>query len=134
MTDVYSWGESDQFEEDDSWMSEPESVCNNWRGWKKCTTNSTINLNGANVHGSGHCGASTSGLAVYNGIGGLNGALLNSLNLQAGSNSTVGAAAHGSASLTTTGASSVLGSLSSAANPHRPSSPTYAILNSSLRG
>ncbi|XP_017485788.1 PREDICTED: zinc finger SWIM domain-containing protein 8-like, partial [Rhagoletis zephyria] len=35
MTDVYSWGDSDPFEEDDSWMSEPESVCNNWRGWKK---------------------------------------------------------------------------------------------------
>jgi hypothetical protein len=33
----YSFEDSDRFEEDSlcSWSSEPESVCNNWRGWKK---------------------------------------------------------------------------------------------------
>ena len=35
--DRYSFEDSDRFEEDSlcSYMSEPESVCNNWRGWKK---------------------------------------------------------------------------------------------------
>ncbi|RWS28198.1 zinc finger SWIM domain-containing protein 8-like protein [Leptotrombidium deliense] len=35
--DRYSFEDSDRFEEDSlcSWMSEPESVCSNWRGWKK---------------------------------------------------------------------------------------------------
>lgn len=35
--DRFSFEDSDRFEEDSlcSWMSEPESVCNNWRGWKK---------------------------------------------------------------------------------------------------
>ncbi|ENN82733.1 hypothetical protein YQE_00899, partial [Dendroctonus ponderosae] len=34
-----SFDDSDRFEEDSmcSWSSEPESVCNNWRGWKKPT-------------------------------------------------------------------------------------------------
>lgn len=58
MTDLFSWGDSspeDQFD-DDSWVSEAESICNNWRGWKKTTsttgtstsmitTNATINNN-----------------------------------------------------------------------------------------
>lgn len=37
MTDVFSFGDSSPAEQfdDDSWMSEPESICNNWRGWKK---------------------------------------------------------------------------------------------------
>lgn len=35
--DKFSFEDSDRFEEDSlcSWSSEPESVCNNWRGWKK---------------------------------------------------------------------------------------------------
>lgn len=35
--DRFSFEDSDRFEEDSlcSYMSEPESVCNNWRGWKK---------------------------------------------------------------------------------------------------
>ena len=35
--DHYSFDDSDRFEEDSlcSWSSEPESLCNNWRGWKK---------------------------------------------------------------------------------------------------
>uniref|UniRef100_A0A182T3N2 Uncharacterized protein n=1 Tax=Anopheles maculatus TaxID=74869 RepID=A0A182T3N2_9DIPT len=35
--DRFSFEDSDRFEEDSlcSWSSEPESVCNNWRGWKK---------------------------------------------------------------------------------------------------
>lgn len=42
MTDLFSWGDSspeDQFD-DDSWVSEAESICNNWRGWKKPTPTS----------------------------------------------------------------------------------------------
>lgn len=37
----FSFEDSDRFEEDSlcSWSSEPESLCNNWRGWKKPTTN-----------------------------------------------------------------------------------------------
>lgn len=35
--DRYSFEDSDRFEEDSlcSWISEPESLCNNWRGWKR---------------------------------------------------------------------------------------------------
>lgn len=35
--DKFSFEDSDRFEEDSlcSWVSEPESVCNNWRGWKR---------------------------------------------------------------------------------------------------
>jgi len=36
-SDRFSFDDSDRFEEDSlcSWISEPESLCNNWRGWKK---------------------------------------------------------------------------------------------------
>ncbi|XP_063237726.1 zinc finger SWIM domain-containing protein 8 homolog isoform X2 [Bacillus rossius redtenbacheri] len=36
-TDRFSFEDSDRFEEDSlcSWSSEPESLCNNWRGWKR---------------------------------------------------------------------------------------------------
>lgn len=35
--DRFTFEDSDRFEEDSlcSWSSEPESLCNNWRGWKK---------------------------------------------------------------------------------------------------
>ncbi|CAH1795555.1 unnamed protein product [Owenia fusiformis] len=35
--DRFSFEDSDRFDEDSicSWISEPESLCNNWRGWKK---------------------------------------------------------------------------------------------------
>ncbi|XP_071440539.1 zinc finger SWIM domain-containing protein 8 homolog [Hetaerina americana] len=35
--DGYSFEDSDRFEEDSicSWISEPESLCNNWRGWRR---------------------------------------------------------------------------------------------------
>jgi len=35
--DRFSFEDSDRFEEDSlcSWISEPESVVNNWRGWRK---------------------------------------------------------------------------------------------------
>lgn len=38
-----SFDDSDRFEEDSlcSWGSEPESLCNNWRGWKKPLITST---------------------------------------------------------------------------------------------
>ncbi|EDW27466.1 GL20287 [Drosophila persimilis] len=37
--DRFSFDDSIRFEEDSlcSWSSEPESLCNNWRGWKKPT-------------------------------------------------------------------------------------------------
>lgn len=46
--DNLSFEDSDRFEEDSlcSWSSEPESVCNNWRGWKKPL------LNSSSVYGS----------------------------------------------------------------------------------
>ena len=35
--DRYSFEDSERFEEDSlcSWLSEHESLCNNWRGWKR---------------------------------------------------------------------------------------------------
>ncbi|XP_013381125.1 zinc finger SWIM domain-containing protein 8 [Lingula anatina] len=34
--DRFSFEDSDRFDDDScSWLSEPESLCNNWRGWKK---------------------------------------------------------------------------------------------------
>ncbi|XP_054168196.1 zinc finger SWIM domain-containing protein 8-like [Oppia nitens] len=44
--DRFSFEDSERFEEDSlcSWMSEPESVCNNWRGWKK-SYNTPIGFN-----------------------------------------------------------------------------------------
>lgn len=81
MTDVFSWGDSspeDPFD-DDSWMSEPESICNNWRGWKKTTppnssnaTNgfssmaSTSNGHQNRYHHHLHLPASSSGNYFYN--------------------------------------------------------------------
>ena len=40
--DRFSFEDSDRFEEDSlcSWISEPESLCNNWRGWRKQNGNS----------------------------------------------------------------------------------------------
>ena len=37
--DRFTFEDSDRFEEDSlcSWSTEPESLCNNWRGWKKPT-------------------------------------------------------------------------------------------------
>ncbi|KAG8193595.1 hypothetical protein JTE90_000229 [Oedothorax gibbosus] len=39
--DRFSFEDSDRFEEDSlcSWISEPESSCNNWRGWKRQSSN-----------------------------------------------------------------------------------------------
>lgn len=35
--DRFSFDDSDRFDEDSlcSWISEPESLCQNWRGWKR---------------------------------------------------------------------------------------------------
>lgn len=43
IVDNLSFEDSDRFEEDSlcSWSSEPESVCNNWRGWKRPLLNSS---------------------------------------------------------------------------------------------
>lgn len=37
----FSFEDSDRFEEDSlcSWISEPESICGNWRGWKRSSQN-----------------------------------------------------------------------------------------------
>lgn len=39
--DRFTFEDSDRFEEDSlcSWSSEPESLCNNWRGWKRPSPN-----------------------------------------------------------------------------------------------
>ncbi|XP_014605315.1 PREDICTED: uncharacterized protein LOC106787461 isoform X2 [Polistes canadensis] len=41
--DRFSFEDSDHFEEDSlcSWSSEPESLCNNWRGWRRPTAGFT---------------------------------------------------------------------------------------------
>lgn len=46
--DRFSFEDSDRFEEDSlcSWISEPESLCNNWRGWKKTNGDRTSNQSG----------------------------------------------------------------------------------------
>ena len=45
--DRFSFEDSDRFEEDSlcSWISEPESLCNNWRGWRNCKQSGGAQLN-----------------------------------------------------------------------------------------
>ncbi|KAJ6216279.1 hypothetical protein RDWZM_007436 [Blomia tropicalis] len=169
MTDLISWADSDPFEEDDSWMSEPESVCNNWRGWKKIPSNGSSN--GLSLLGGG-AGSSNSQSNPFNPFN------TSSLSTgRIGSNSTNGSAVATVSSVvstlsntvTTTQSSVLVGpnnplssivinvassqasttattptvvglgangtSSSTAAHPNgrRPSSPTYAILNSTFR-
>jgi len=66
-SDRFSFDDSDRFEEDSlcSWISEPESLCNNWRGWKRSNFTSNPNpvlnntglsstyTNGCDVPGTG---------------------------------------------------------------------------------
>lgn len=63
-SDRFSFEDSDRFEEDSlcSWISEPESLCNNWRGWKKLMYSANPNpvLNGT---GGGNGGMSSSHVA-----------------------------------------------------------------------
>jgi hypothetical protein len=57
-SDRFSFEDSDRFEEDSlcSWISEPESLCNNWRGWKKANfSNNSSNPPPASVGGPGTC-------------------------------------------------------------------------------
>jgi len=52
--DNFSFEDSDRFEEDSicSWISEPESVVNNWRGWRK--NNASLSGGGTrSIHGKG---------------------------------------------------------------------------------
>lgn len=51
--DRFSFEDSDRFEEDSmcSWSSEPESVCNNWRGWKKPANNPAGYYGGSKKNG-----------------------------------------------------------------------------------
>lgn len=55
--DRYSFDDSDRFEEDSlcSWSSEPESLCNNWRGWKRPTANSTFSNGSLKKCAEGEC-------------------------------------------------------------------------------
>lgn len=57
--DRFSFEDSDRFEEDSlcSWMSEPESVCNNWRGWRKNLSSAHYNslINGQKSKGECIC-------------------------------------------------------------------------------
>ncbi|CAG7787025.1 unnamed protein product [Allacma fusca] len=53
-SDRFSFEDSDRFEEDSlcSWISEPESLCNNWRGWKKSTFSAVENPAPSNACGT----------------------------------------------------------------------------------
>ncbi|XP_014289772.1 zinc finger SWIM domain-containing protein 8 homolog [Halyomorpha halys] len=46
--DRFSFEDSDRFEEDSlcSWSTEPESICNNWRGWKRPIGSNSFYSNG----------------------------------------------------------------------------------------
>ncbi|XP_030378874.1 zinc finger SWIM domain-containing protein 8 [Scaptodrosophila lebanonensis] len=59
--DRFSFDDSIRFEEDSlcSWSSEPESLCNNWRGWKKPTPNGSNGIGGAGTNTTGGIGLST---------------------------------------------------------------------------
>lgn len=76
--DRYSFDDSDRFEEDSlcSWSSEPESLCNNWRGWKRPTANNVLSGPGGFLYGSSNASAtghylpsSSSGVAVGSSAG-----------------------------------------------------------------
>ncbi|XP_076055750.1 zinc finger SWIM domain-containing dorado isoform X2 [Oratosquilla oratoria] len=51
--DRFSFEDSERFEEDSlcSWISEPESLCNNWRGWRRPGNNSLLINYGRNRFG-----------------------------------------------------------------------------------
>lgn len=82
--DHFSFDDSDRFEEDSicTWSSEPESMCNNWRGWRKptaSTTNGGATGNGGNTSNtfmgislgtSNSNGGSSSGAALGGNISG----------------------------------------------------------------
>ena len=67
-SDRFSFEDSDRFEEDSlcSWISEPESLCNNWRGWKKSNFSPNGNPGGnsasGNSAGGNAAGSSSSGV------------------------------------------------------------------------
>lgn len=65
-SDRFSFDDSDRFEEDSlcSWISEPESLCNNWRGWKKSTFNAPNASNGSPPAQFQNAGTSFSTLCV----------------------------------------------------------------------
>lgn len=72
-SDRFSFDDSDRFEEDSlcSWISEPESLCNNWRGWKKSNfPNSTTStsLLSAGVPGPSGTGASPSSAVQHTSV------------------------------------------------------------------
>lgn len=55
--DRFTFDDSDRFEEDSlcSWSSEPESLCNNWRGWKRQIISATFGgLNKKSAEGEFH--------------------------------------------------------------------------------
>lgn len=53
--DNYSFEDSDRFEEDSlcSYSTEPESLCNNWRGWKRPVANGQTFGNGTFIKKQG---------------------------------------------------------------------------------
>ena len=160
MTDVISWADSDPYEEDDSWSSEHESVCNNWRGWKKAATSAgnANNLNngvvGGNGAGIGGLGAGPSGVAGPSAGPSRAGPLNNNTSMNTWRNvpSTSRGGVMYSASDLGSGSGLLRNALSASTGPgtspstsaavhplvainsHRPSSPTYDILNATLRG
>lgn len=65
--DRFSFEDSDRFEEDSlcSWSSEPESVCNNWRGWKKPNNNTSGSYNFTNGKKSADGESNNYGIALF---------------------------------------------------------------------
>lgn len=70
--DRYSFDDSDRFEEDSlcSWSSEPESLCNNWRGWKRPTANNATSGAGNFLYGSSSTGGGGMGYFQATGTSG----------------------------------------------------------------
>jgi len=68
--DRFSFDDSIRFEEDSlcSWSSEPESLCNNWRGWKKPAAGSGAGNGGLSGMG-GMAVAGGSGAPPFGGAG-----------------------------------------------------------------
>lgn len=59
--DNYSFEDSDRFEEDSlcSYSTEPESICNNWRGWKRPIANGSFGNGNSKKQNDGEYSIST---------------------------------------------------------------------------
>lgn len=71
--DHFSFDDSDRFEEDSicTWSSEPESMCNNWRGWKKPSQASGGVATNNNGNGNNNTSSSFMGISMLGTTGGV---------------------------------------------------------------